>query len=1012
MIDLCGCIERQIGRSQPRFMALSLLFYCALFAGVVKSWGADEPNDDWIGHTISEVWQTSDGLPHNDVCGLAQTSDGYIWIGTPANSNAVVRFNGAEFTPLDSSGDMIGHGKVKLVSGKKGRLWISRPDNPNLLVLRQCGSVERIAISFPNALPDRRISLYEDPQENLWIGGGGLLVRTPDGTITDLTAGMKMYREIRQIATDKDGTVWMATAEGLVRYRNGVFDRPYPITNAMNCLFVSKDGNLWVGADYLPQLFKISPSGVITEIGPSQGLDSRGLTAITEDKQHNIWVGTYSGLFRVVGDKTHRIQLPILKAAFAFCLLCDREGSLWVGTSDGVYRLHYNPVDYYGAEAGIGSVSSLSVGPSGIWVSIFAGGVYFQTNKVWKKRLDTLDGSGDCRVLETSRGDVWFSTELSCYRISQGNIKEVPGVGGKAWLYDDGQSLWAVNATNMFSFQDGQFVPMGEGWPAMDITYVVTNQNRGLLIGTSQGLFRWDGRLVRWLELGQAVPGLRINSIEWDGAVLWLATDKAIARHEQGRWETIKPEAGLIKTGGINSMAVEESGLWLGCDNGLFLLSRNEAEQCLKGKASKVSVIQYGKTHGIRSGYFGTISWCQRVARSSGGKLCFATKSGVVVVNTKQLMSDDPPRVLIESVQLDRRPVTNCLSLNQESINVSPGMGSIDIYYAALTYIAPGQVNYKHRLLGLDTNWTMVGNSRIASFTRLPPGEYEFQVLARGADGVWNENAASVRLIQEPFFHQTRAFVWLCWTAGFVAVGGVAMLIAAIAHKISTGRMRKKLAALEAQQVLERERARIARDIHDDVGSTLTRIALLSELANREPSQTYTPDGHLASIRTAAREATQRLDEIVWAINPRNDTLDSLVSYVCKMMTEQCRAAGLRCRLDLPPSVPAWPITGVFRHNLFLACKEALNNAIKHASATQIEFRLTATARGVLIQIRDDGVGMSVSRQISLGDGLGNLRERLASIGGSCEFGTSPNGGAVVSFNVPVPNAADSVSPK
>jgi signal transduction histidine kinase len=220
------------------------------------------------------------------------------------------------------------------------------------------------------------------------------------------------------------------------------------------------------------------------------------------------------------------------------------------------------------------------------------------------------------------------------------------------------------------------------------------------------------------------------------------------------------------------------------------------------------------------------------------------------------------------------------------------------------------------------------------------------------------------------------------------------------------------LALLEAQQALDRERARIARDIHDDVGSTLTRIVLLSELAAREPAQTYTQDGHLAGIASAAREITRRLDEIVWAINPRNDTLDALITYLSKLVTDQARAAGLRCRLDLPPTLPTWPINGTARHNIFLACKEAIHNAIKHAAATQLQLRLTLQEGGLLLEICDDGVGLHAALPESTGDGLLNLRERLAASGGACEFSSVPGRGTVVGLRLPCSRESKPLSTK
>ena len=258
-----------------------------------------------------------------------------------------------------------------------------------------------------------------------------------------------------------------------------------------------------------------------------------------------------------------------------------------------------------------------------------------------------------------------------------------------------------------------------------------------------------------------------------------------------------------------------------------------------------------------------------------------------------------------------------------------------------------------------------------------------------------------MQFVQEPFFYQTRAFLVLSQVAAVVAFLGLAGAVAAVAHRMSTRKIRQRLALIEAQQTLDRERARIARDIHDDLGSTLTRIVLLTELGRREPEQTHTPDGHLTAIQTAAREITRRLDEIVWAVNPRNDTLDSLVSYIGKMATDQARAAGVRCRMDFPPNLPAWSLSGNARHSVFLACKEAVHNAIKHGGPSELRLRLVIEADGLVLEISDNGTGFAAASDERAGDGLYNLRERLAALGGTCQIRSTSGEGTLVTFHLP-----------
>jgi len=224
--------------------------------------------------------------------------------------------------------------------------------------------------------------------------------------------------------------------------------------------------------------------------------------------------------------------------------------------------------------------------------------------------------------------------------------------------------------------------------------------------------------------------------------------------------------------------------------------------------------------------------------------------------------------------------------------------------------------------------------------------------------------------------------------------------------------MQLKLERLERQRALERERARIARDLHDDLGAALTQIGMLSQNALQQLDQPASIAPGLRQIFDAARALTRALDEIVWAVNPRHDSLDSLATYLARFAQEFLRPTGLRCRLDLPLELPHWLLTAEIRHNLFLACKEALNNVVKHASARQVRLALTLDSHGFRLEIADDGQGFDPSQchspaaslpEADQANGLENMRRRLQEIGGICEIQSEPGRGTRVIFTVNLP---------
>jgi signal transduction histidine kinase len=281
-------------------------------------------------------------------------------------------------------------------------------------------------------------------------------------------------------------------------------------------------------------------------------------------------------------------------------------------------------------------------------------------------------------------------------------------------------------------------------------------------------------------------------------------------------------------------------------------------------------------------------------------------------------------------------------------------------------------------------------------YNPLRPGHYTFRVLACNNEGVWSAQPAMLELVVEPFFYETRSFA--------VLVGAIVLAVVIfIVRQIAVRRLERKLEFVERQRAVERDRARIARDIHDDLGAGLTHISLLSEVARQTPpAEVGEPLGQISDM---ARELTRAMDEIVWAVDPQNDTLDSLVSYLCKFAQEYLSVAKVRCRLDLPDELPPWPLRAEVRHNLFLAFKEALNNVVKHAEASEVWLRLKISGDTFTLAVEDNGRGLGESKRkqtgrISSGRGLVNLNVRLAPHGGSCALTSAPGQGTTVTFTI------------
>jgi signal transduction histidine kinase len=311
--------------------------------------------------------------------------------------------------------------------------------------------------------------------------------------------------------------------------------------------------------------------------------------------------------------------------------------------------------------------------------------------------------------------------------------------------------------------------------------------------------------------------------------------------------------------------------------------------------------------------------------------------------------------------------------------------------------LAPDNIHFKHRLEGVDETWSDPTTERAVSYSRLPHGRYRFFVTACNRAGAWNLQGSSLTLNVAPFYWQTWWF-----RSGVVLLS--ALVLTGTVRFFSYRSLHRRLAVLQRETAVHQERVRIAKDIHDDLGASLTQIALLGELARDDRSQPEKLDAHIANIATTARSGVKSLEEIVWAVNPKNDTLAHLLGYIGQYAVDFLQSASVRCRIDFPEELPALTISSDTRHNLFLAAKEALNNVAKHAKATEVWLRATMADDTLRLMIQDNGCGFTQAAGGFAGNGLRNLKQRLAEIGGTCDAASTPSQGTRISIAVLIKN--------
>ncbi len=399
--------------------------------------------------------------------------------------------------------------------------------------------------------------------------------------------------------------------------------------------------------------------------------------------------------------------------------------------------------------------------------------------------------------------------------------------------------------------------------------------------------------------------------------------------------------------------------------------------------------------------------------KTAAGLLWFPTLKGIVEVDPHHLLSSPAPAVALEQILVDGVPDLPVSAragagsqagheggdVPTDSLRLAPGRHTLEFRYTGLSFDAPERARFRYRLEGLDPHWVEAGTRRVAFYSFVPPGAYRFQVIACNGDGVWNQVGASLALTVLPHFWQTWWFIW----GGILGMGIVGVGSVRVVEK---RRLRQRLKRLEQERALERERTRIAQDLHDIMGAKLCRISFLSEHARRCESVPPELQGEIRSMSDDSREVLQSLDEIVWAVNPQKDSLEHLVSYIAQYAREYFRRTGIECELEMPAPLPAQPLSSQTRHHIFLAVHEALANILKHSRATRAKIAMACRGNDFEIVVSDNGAGFdpasseSGSPDSAAGfcNGLGNMRRRLTELGGRFQVESQAGQGTTIRF--------------
>ena len=582
---------------------------------------------------------------------------------------------------------------------------------------------------------------------------------------------------------------------------------------------------------------------------------------------------------------------------------------------------------------------------------------------------------------------------------------------------DSRSNLWLGTTKTLTRFAEGKFTDFTprQGLAGEGVRAILEDHAGSLWIGTAAGLScRKDGRFVNYTTR----DGLSHNSITAlyeDGATnLWIGTaGGGLNRFRAGTFTAYTTRQGLFSDELLEILEDNAGCLWISCPNGVFRVEKKCLDDFDARRVASLSCATFGKDEGM-VGVQCTAAGKPAGWKGKDGRLWFTTIKGLAVTEPNIRSNQRPPPVVIEEIVADKRTVASGAPREKHAgkgplpspapprnatspLRIPPGRGELEIHYTALSFQAPEKNRFKYQLVGADADWVDAGTRRVAYYNKVSPGHYEFRVVGCNNDGVWDEAGASVALILVPHMWQTWWFLCLALVAGVGAVGGTAAYWTRQAS-------RRRLARLEQQHALEQERSRIARDIHDDLGSSLTHISMLSELAEADKANPQEVETHVRKIAASARETVRSLDEIVWAVSPENDTWNSMAEYLSEYANEFFAGTGVRCRLEMPMDLPPGPLPSEVRHSLFLVIKEALNNSLKHACPSEVRIQVCQSVSAVEIAITDDGQGFEAENAGagSRCNGLRNMRERVEGLGGRFHINSAPGKGTRLTIQVNV----------
>lgn len=963
-------------------------------------------------------WLKNQGLPRVPVNAIQQTRDGYLWI---AGAGAIARFDGVRFVPLNEQTVETNYSERTVFGDGQGALWVAVPGG-----LQRWQNEHATMLTINDGLPNGHVTaVNEDAQGNVWIGTtAGLAIWNNGRLVPVVDVGKIRGRAVTTIFRDRQGSMWLVLEGKEVFQFNQDHFRPITSDSTkdwmtdVHGLLVDATGRVWLAAGEDAVLCRDADGWHHYRI-PKRITGSR-VKALAEEPDGTIWAGGDGGLFLFSNGKFVAVPASTrLAGSTVESLFVDHDGALWAGTDEGLNRLQHKCLFALGQGEGLGfgPVQGLAqVSPGVVWATRTGDGIYR-----WDGRSFSRLRAAGLSAHNSQANALLLAHDGSCWVASTGGLLrykdpvaaadevswfELPGENIVSIAEDRDGSLWAgTHGGKLWQLREGKWIAQKSVSISNAITAILPAPNGVVWIGSEgSGLICLDHNVATTFSKNSGLPSEIIRALYLDAqGTLWIGTAAGLSCKRGDTISNFTAHYGPSENPVSQILEDANGRLWLGTGQGIVCVHKDQLADFAAGKLDALDPKIFNHADGMPSEEC-TGGFCPAALKIQSGLLWFPTTKGVAVIAPHSWPVAKPlPGTVIEEILLDGVPANaNSAATN---FTVPPGKHRLELVYTGLRFDAPETLRFRYKLEGWDPDWIDAGTSRSAVYNFVPPGQYGFRVIASNSDGNWATPGAEIRLIFARYFWQSWWFIGITGIALLSIVGGSVRLV-------ERQKAKARLKRLEQERALERERTRIAQDLHDEMGAKLCRISFLSEHARRPSTNPAEMQEQIKSISDDSREVLHSLDEIVWAVNPQNDTLEHATSYLAQFAQEYFVMTGVECELVMPSQMPHHPVSSQVRHHLFLAVREALANILKHSGATHAKISMVCENDKLKISVEDNGKGFDATTHAAsdahsrdMRDGLRNMTKRFADVGGQCSIASTVGSGTSVKFILPLNSA-------